>query len=258
MPLQEVAVAGRALGVQLEVLDAPIFQDNQLDVLAANVHDDVRVLVELHGRLGVGHGLHQRDIGLEHVLQHVLGIAGRADAQNFQRCTLRLHLLAERDEHVDGVLDRIAPRKLVRLAQHVALFGEKNSLGRGRTAIQSNESAHGFTDAKLCADEFRDRVLLLELCQLLIGGAKARRAGLRLFGLAADSNVILEALGAHVDADFGLFVLAELNRAERGEILRVVRNLDQIFEGSLLREVGLCAPPRCEGCSAARPLSCRG
>ena len=67
--LQEVAVAGRALRVQLEVFDAPVFQDDQLDVLAADVHDDVRVLVELHGRFGVGHGFHQRHIGLEHVLQ---------------------------------------------------------------------------------------------------------------------------------------------------------------------------------------------
>src|SRR5215472_11431079 len=47
--LQEIAVAGRALRVELEVLDAAIFKDDQLDVLAADVHDHVRILVEAHG-----------------------------------------------------------------------------------------------------------------------------------------------------------------------------------------------------------------
>ena len=76
---------------------------------------------------------------------------------------------------------------------------------------------------------FGNRVLLLELGQLFVGGAEARGAGLRLLRLPADRDVVLQALGAHVDADFGLFVLAELDRAQRREILRVVRNLDQVF-----------------------------
>src|SRR5262249_32079331 len=46
--LQEIAVAGRALRVELEVLDASIFQDDELDVLPADVHDHVWVLIEAH------------------------------------------------------------------------------------------------------------------------------------------------------------------------------------------------------------------
>ena len=118
--LQEVSVARRALRVQLEVFDATVFQDDELDVLPADVDDDVRILVELHRRLGVRDGLDQRDVGLEHVFQHVLGIAGGADAENFQLRALRLDLLADGSEHVDGVLNRIAVGKLVGLAQHVA------------------------------------------------------------------------------------------------------------------------------------------
>src|SRR5215472_13118929 len=47
--LQEIAVAGRALRVELEVFDAAIFQDDQFDVLAADVHDDVGIVIEAHG-----------------------------------------------------------------------------------------------------------------------------------------------------------------------------------------------------------------
>ncbi len=82
---------------------------------------------------------------------------------------------------------------------------------------------------KLRADELRHPILLFEFRQLCIRGAQAGSAGLRLLRLASDGDVVLQALGAHVDADFGLFILAELNRTQRGEVLRVLRNLDQFF-----------------------------
>ena len=44
--LEEVAVPGRTLRVQLEVFDAAVLQDDQFDVLAADVHDDMRIVVE--------------------------------------------------------------------------------------------------------------------------------------------------------------------------------------------------------------------
>ncbi len=120
--LQEIAVSGRALGIEFEVLDAAILQYDQLNVLAAHVHDDVGILVELHGRFGVRHGFHQRNIGLEHVFQNILGISGGADPEHFQGGSLRLHLLTQRDEHVDGVLYGIAARELIGLAEHIADF----------------------------------------------------------------------------------------------------------------------------------------
>src|SRR5262249_45458202 len=43
--LEKVPVPGRTLRVQLEVLDAPLVQDDQLDILSADVDDDVRILV---------------------------------------------------------------------------------------------------------------------------------------------------------------------------------------------------------------------
>ena len=83
--LQEVAVAGRALRVELEVLDLAVLQDDELDVLAADVADHVDVVVEVQGRLGVRDRLHQRHVRAQRILQDVLGVAGRADAEDLQR-----------------------------------------------------------------------------------------------------------------------------------------------------------------------------
>ena len=72
---EEIAVARRALRVQHEVLDAAILQRNQLDVLAADIDDDIDVRAELLRRAGVGHGLDQCDVGAQDALEHVLRIA---------------------------------------------------------------------------------------------------------------------------------------------------------------------------------------
>src|SRR5262249_45169860 len=69
--LQEVAVARRALRVQLEVLDLAVLQNDQLDVLPADVDDHVYIFVKLQGRFGVRDGFDQRDVGSERVLQNV-------------------------------------------------------------------------------------------------------------------------------------------------------------------------------------------
>ena len=241
--LQKVAVSGRALGVEFEVLDATVLQHDQLNVLAADIHDDVGILVELHGRFSVRHSFHQRDIGLEHVFQDVLGVSRRADTKHFQGCSLRLHLVAESHEHVNSVLDGIPVRQLVGLAQHIARFREQYSFRRGRTAVKADESAHGFTDTEVGANKSRDRVFLLEAGEFFLGGAQTSGPRLRLFSLPADGDVVLEALGAHVDTDLGLFVLAKLHGAQRGEVLRVFRNFDQVFRFGALRKLDFALLP---------------
>src|SRR6185437_5812514 len=59
--LQEVAVAGGALGVELEILYAAILENDDLDVLAAYVADDIRVRIEMQRGLRVGHGLRSEE-----------------------------------------------------------------------------------------------------------------------------------------------------------------------------------------------------
>ena len=53
----------------LKSFTRPFLQDDQLDVLAADVDDHVRVVVELHGRFGVRDGFDERRVGLQHVPQ---------------------------------------------------------------------------------------------------------------------------------------------------------------------------------------------
>jgi len=62
--LQKVPVARGALRVQLEILHAAVFQDDELDVLAAHVDNHVRVVVKLQGGLGVGDRFHKAHVSL--------------------------------------------------------------------------------------------------------------------------------------------------------------------------------------------------
>src|SRR5579864_8905283 len=50
---------------------------------------------------------------------------------------------------------------------------------------------------------------------------------LRLLDVAAFGDVPLELRIAQVQTDAGIFLLAELNGADAGEVLRIVRRLDQ-------------------------------
>src|SRR5215472_4301480 len=223
--LQEVSISCRTLRVQLKVFYSPILEHNELDVLPANVHDHMRVFVELHRRLSMRYSFDQCDISLQHVFQHVFGVAGRSHSEHFECCTLRLN----RHEHVDCVLDGVAVRELIRFAQHLTSFREQHRLRRGRAAVDADESLYRLASSERLPLELRYGVLLFELRELFVGGTESCATRLRLFRLAADSDVVLETLRAEIDSRVGVFVLAELHRADCSEILCVVWNLDEVF-----------------------------
>ena len=225
--LQEVAVPRGTLRVQLEVLDPPFGQHNQLDVLAADVDDDVRIGVVLDRRLGVGDGLDQRRIGGEHVLEHVFGVARRADAEDFEGRALRLHLAAQFLEDIDRVLDRVSFRQLIRLAEDVAVGRQQHALGGGRSAVEADERGDAVARGKCCGRETLRHVLALERLELFRRRAQPFSAGRRLFFETADIDVALERGGAGIAANRFVFGLAELDGAERGEVLGVLRRFDQ-------------------------------
>ncbi len=137
--LEEVPVAGRAGRVQPEVLHPAAVHHDDLDVLAADVDDDVRVLVDVQRGVGVRHRFDQRRIAGEHVLQNVLGVAGRDEPRHLDARPLRLDLVPDRPEHLDGVLDRVAARQLVRLGQHASVLVEQHGLGGGRPRVEADE-----------------------------------------------------------------------------------------------------------------------
>ena len=78
--LQEVSVARRTLRVQLKVLYAAVFEDDELDVLTADVDDAVRIVVKAHRRLRMRDGFHERHISVQRFLQNILRVAGCSHA----------------------------------------------------------------------------------------------------------------------------------------------------------------------------------
>ena len=188
--LQEVAVAGRALRVQLEVLYPPVVQDDDLDVLPAHVHDHVRIVVKLERRLGVGHGLDQRYVCMQNIFQDVLGIAGRGYAQHFEFGALRFHLSAQVFKHFDGVLNRIAVRKLVGLAQDGAVFIEQHRLGRRGTSVNADEASDCAAFLKSCRREFLTAIGFLEDRKVLRLLHQSLAARFRLLLLPAKFDVL--------------------------------------------------------------------
>ena len=127
--MEEVSVPRGALGVELEVFYAAVVQDNDFDVLAADIDDHVRVFVKLERGFGVCHGFHQGDIGLQNIFQNVLGVASGRDTQHFELGMLRFNLAAQALEHFNRVLNGIPVRQLIGLAKDVAFFIEQDRFG---------------------------------------------------------------------------------------------------------------------------------
>ena len=244
--LQEVAVARRTLRVQLEIFDAAVLQDDDLDVLAADVADHVDAFVEVQAGFGVRHGLDQRGIGAHHVLQNVLGITGGAHAEDLQLRTGIANLAVQLLQHFDRVFDRVALGELIRLGQDAPLviLGHQHGLGGGGAAVNADEAFDHFALVKLLGNELLGAVLFLEGNQVgLILRKPHAAAALCLLFLAAHVDVPLEFGEADVLADVVVFALAELHAADRREILRVVGGLDQVLGRNALGQRGTALFP---------------
>ena len=188
--LEEISVAGRALRVQLEIFHAAVVQDDDLDVLAADIDDHMRIFVELQRRLGMGDGFDQRYVGVENVFENVFRVTRSRDAENFQFCVLRFDLAAQVLEHFDRVLDRVAVRELVGLAENVAVFVQQYSFGRSRAAVDADETADGASCLKNGGREFLVAIGFFE--DLEVGGLfdQAFAAGLGFLFLAAEVDIV--------------------------------------------------------------------
>jgi hypothetical protein len=115
-----------------------------------------------------------------------LCVSGSANAETLQRCAPRFNLDSKLLEDFDRILNRIAVRKLVGLAEDLALLVEDGSFGRRRSRINSSETRDDLPGVKLCGVElllrvgglkgnefgiFRDETLAAGGC-LLFGPAK--------------------------------------------------------------------------------------
>ena len=82
--LQQHAVAGRAAVRQAEVGDVAVLHEQDLDVLPADVADDVDVAEEVHRAHHVRDGLDDVHVGAHALLEHVGRVAGRAEAHDLE------------------------------------------------------------------------------------------------------------------------------------------------------------------------------
>jgi hypothetical protein len=179
----------------------------------------------------------QRRISLQDVLQDVFRIAGRADAQHFERGACRLYLPTQAVEHVDGVLDRVPLRQLIDLAEDVAVGGQQDRLGGRRTAVEADEAANNLAALEGRGRESLRLVRLAEGDQLLLGFTEPLATRCRLLRFTTLGDVVLEAGAPDVAANRALLIARELHRTERGEVLRVGGHLDQRFRRFALRDL---------------------
>src|SRR5579864_1916261 len=172
---------------------------------------------------------------MQDVFQNVFGITARGDTQHLEFGVLRLDLSAQILEHLDRVLDGIAVRKLVSLAEDVAPVVEQHSLGGSRATVDPDEAANGLALLERCWRKLFPAISVLESVKFPVFRDQTFRAGFGFLLLAAELDVVHQLLVALVTADTIVFAFAEFNRAQGGKILSVVWNLDQVFR---LRAVG--------------------
>src|SRR5207249_7747143 len=99
------------------------------------------------------------------VFQNVLCVTRRSYPQHFQPRILGFHLLAQVLKHFDGVLDWIAVRELIGLAQNVAFFVQQNSFRGCGTSIDSYKAGDRRATLEIGRHEFLPPVRLLESLQ---------------------------------------------------------------------------------------------
>jgi len=109
-----------------------------------------------------------RGVSLQDVLEDVLCIARGADAKYFECCAAIRDLRPEAVEHVDGVLDGVALRQLIDLAEHVAVGRQQGGLGRCRSAVPTDEPANDLTAPEGRGRERLGRVRVPERAQLFV------------------------------------------------------------------------------------------
>ena len=107
---------------------------------------------------------------------------------------------------------------------------DQHGLGGSGAAVDAHEAFHHLARLERGRHELLGAVLLLEGGQVgIVLGQPAAAAALRFLFLAADVDVPFELLEADVMPDRVVFALAELHRADGGEVLRVVRRRDEVF-----------------------------
>ncbi len=149
-------------------------------------------------------------------------------------------------EYLDGVLDGIALRELIGLGEDAALvvLRDENGFGGSGAAVDADEAFDHVARLESDRRELLGAVLLFEGREVgfVLGKADAA-AALALFFFATDIHVPLELFEANILTYIVIFALAELDGTDRGEVLRVLGGLDEIFRRDAFGERSIALFP---------------
>ncbi len=226
--LQEVAVAGGALGVELEVLDLPVLQHDDLDVLTANVNDNVNVFVVVQGGLRMRNCFDERHIGFKRLRKQILGVTGRSDALDFERGALAFHVLSELLQQILRVQKRVAFRQLVGFGQQGPGLVHEHGLGGGRAAVDPDERFHGLARREGRRQPWLLGESLLEVRELLRRLPQSHVARRLPHLRPSDLDEVVQRVRAGVQPHVRLFAFAVDGRPDRTVVFGVLRYKHQV------------------------------
>ena len=179
----------------------------------------------------MGHGLHQRGVGVEDALQEIARVSGSSRTEDLHPRAAFCEALAKLLQHGDGVGHRVALREPVGAGQHVSAARKADRLGRGRAAVDAQEYLNGI-GAGAHVDWLRGRtrggVLPEKFVQF--GFAAGQSAACRSCRSARRGGLqsALQRGAAQVLADLGGLGASILDGADSGKILGVLRYQDQL------------------------------
>ena len=131
-------------------------------------------------------GLDDVHVALHALFEHVGRVAGRAEAHHLELGALIGDERLELREELLRVLDRVALRELVGLAEDLAvLVVDDDGLARRRAAVEADDGADLLARLERRRDELRDLVELAEVVELLLVLRERRTRGLTEARLAA-------------------------------------------------------------------------
>ena len=218
--------------------------EQDLDVLPADVADDVDVAEVLDGRHHVRDRLDDVHVGAQRFLEDVRRVASRAEADHVEGRTLIVDGRLDLREQLLGIGDRVALRELVLFRQDVTVLVDEHGLRRSRAAVEADDAAHLLARAEGRRLEARDRIGAAELFELglLAHERRPRRVAELCLPSAVDER--FERIEAAIRADAGRFVQPVHDRAVRGVVLRVGRHENQFLERHVGRVLEPARSPR--------------
>jgi hypothetical protein len=174
--------------------------------------------------------LDQGHVGAQHVAQQVLRVARGSRSENLGPHSARVEVVAELADDFDHVLDRIAPREPVGLRQQLGVGSDQDRLGGRRATVDSQEGAHNSSVRGPRRRPVRSGIAGQELVAL--GGRRYERRNAQPAPrrLAVGFDAAGERIGPRVETDRRALAASVLDRADRAEVLGVLRQRDQLLE----------------------------